>query len=434
MFLKGNFTINSTYDFREKIASWLKSYNTFCFLDSNSDTLIKHPFSYPEFDFIIAAGIDSEISSINNSSLKDFDDLLNSQPDWYFGFFSYDVKNRFENLYSKNIDHLNWPDFYFFRPLVLILVKNNYVEIQTSAKSTLLPGQVWEKIVNTAPLNKKLFFPKPEIKSRLTKDEYHKKINHIKERIHRGDLYEINFCQEYFTHTPFDPFWGFLKLSAISPTPFSAFFRLDKKYLLSASPERFLKKQGQKLISQPIKGTTRRGSTKEEDCKFADQLKNSPKERSENIMIVDLVRNDLSRISIKDSVKVEELCGIYSFQQVHQMISTISSTSSTNSIEEIIKSTFPMGSMTGAPKIKAMQLSEELETTKRGLYSGALGYISPEKDFDFNVVIRSLQYNSENEYLSYLVGGAITSLSDAEKEYEECLVKASAIEQVLNNE
>jgi para-aminobenzoate synthetase component 1 len=150
-------------------------------------------------------------------------------------------------------------------------------------------------------------------------------------------------------------------------------------------------------------------------------------------MIVDLVRNDLSRTATKGSVEVEELCGIYTFKQVHQMISTVvSQVENTTSAVEIIKTTFPMGSMTGAPKISAMKIIEELEETKRGLYSGAIGYFSPEGDFDFNVVIRSILYNSKNQYLSFSVGSAITSEATAEGEYEECLLKAKAMFEVLN--
>jgi len=201
---------------------------------------------------------------------------------------------------------------------------------------------------------------------------------------------------------------------------------------LSASPERFLKKINNKLISQPIKGTIKRGGSKIEDENLKFALKNDNKELAENIMIVDLVRNDLTRTVLNASVKVEELCEIYSFKQVHQMISTISAEIDNNlALSDIFKNTFPMGSMTGAPKIRAMEIIEKYEKTKRGLYSGAVGYINPKGDFDFNVVIRSIFYNSENNYLSFTVGGAITANSVPENEYNECLLKAKAILEVL---
>jgi para-aminobenzoate synthetase component 1 len=217
-----------------------------------------------------------------------------------------------------------------------------------------------------------------------------------------------------------------------SPTPFASYFKYDHQYLLCASPERFIKKSGDKLFSQPIKGTIKRGVDEAEDAQLKNELLHSEKELAENLMIVDLVRNDLARSSKTGSVNVDELFGIYSFKQVHQMISTVSSIIKNDThIIDAIKHAFPMGSMTGAPKIMAMELIEKYETTKRGLYSGAIGYIAPNGDFDFNVVIRSLQYNAATKYLSYEVGSAITFDSIAEQEHDECLLKAKAIMDVL---
>lgn len=201
---------------------------------------------------------------------------------------------------------------------------------------------------------------------------------------------------------------------------------------MSASPERFLKRNGTHVVSQPIKGTARRAENMEEDEGLKEALRTDEKERSENIMIVDLVRNDLSHYASKGSVIVEELCKIYTFEQVHQMISTITASVALEiDSVDLIKSVFPMGSMTGAPKIAAMQLIEKLESTKRGLYSGAIGYFAPNGDFDFNVVIRSILYNAEKQFVSFSVGSAITARSVPEKEYEECLLKAKAMRTVL---
>ena len=221
-------------------------------------------------------------------------------------------------------------------------------------------------------------------------------------------------------------------LNEISKPPFATFFKSEHQYLLSASPERYLKKIGNKIISQPIKGTAKRSNSKTEDTRLKAALKTDPKERAENVMIVDLVRNDLSRISQKGTTEVEELCGVYSFKQVHQMISTISTQAPEESHPvDIIKNTFPMGSMTGAPKIAAMEIIEKEEESKRGLYSGSVGYFSPTGDFDFNVVIRSILYNQKQKYVSFSVGSAITSLAKPETELEECLLKAKAMRQVL---
>lgn len=272
-----------------------------------------------------------------------------------------------------------------------------------------------------------------KIKLKIHKDEYFNKVTTILSHIHRGDIYEANFCQEFYAeNTTIQPLETYNKLNAISKPPFATFLKVGSKYLLSASPERYIKKTGTKIVSQPIKGTAKRDKDLIMDSILKNDLVSDEKERSENIMIVDLVRNDLSLTAKKGTVKVEELCKIYSFDQVHQMISTVVSEVDvdTNPID-IIKTTFPMGSMTGAPKISAMQIIEDLEETKRGLYSGSVGYIKPNGDFDFNVVIRSILYNEANKYVSYSVGGAITAKSEPLKEYEECLVKAKAMREVL---
>ncbi|MEN8883690.1 MAG: aminodeoxychorismate synthase component I, partial [Flavobacteriaceae bacterium] len=277
--------------------------------------------------------------------------------------------------------------------------------------------------------------PNIKIKLRIHKDEYHQKVTKVLEHIHRGDIYEANFCQEFFAeNTTINPLQVYEDLNKISEPPFASFFKIDNHYLLSASPERYLKKEGSKIISQPIKGTAKRLINPIDDEKIASDLSRDLKERSENIMIVDLVRNDLSKTAKKGSVSVEELCKVYTFKQVHQMISTVVSELNDDVHPvDVIRDTFPMGSMTGAPKISAMKIIEELEETKRGLYSGTVGYFTPNGDFDFNVVIRSILYNSEKKYLSFSVGSAITAKSTPEKEYEECLLKAKAMKFVLSN-
>jgi para-aminobenzoate synthetase component 1 len=271
------------------------------------------------------------------------------------------------------------------------------------------------------------------IQQRISKANYILKVDAMLAHIHRGRIYEANFCMEFFAENAvINPLEKFKKLNAISQPPFAVFFKNNTHFLLSATPERYLRKEGDLLISQPIKGTAKRYSDFEKDEKSKEKLASDPKERAENIMITDLVRNDLSRTAQKGSVQVKELCGIYSFLQVHQMISTITSRLDPKyAVAEALKKTFPMGSMTGAPKISVMKIIEELEETKRGLYSGAIGYFTPEGDFDFNVVIRSILYNQGNQYVSFSVGSAITSLSEPEKEYEECLLKAKAMREVL---
>ena len=346
---------------------------------------------------------------------------------------SYDLKNDIENLESTNFDGLQFPDLQFFQPEKLIFIVGNSItfkylknvssEIESDFK------EINSEWISDAALPSKNI----NIQFRIKEKEYLKKVTQVLKHIHRGDIYEANFCMELFSeNSSLDPLETFKKLNEISKPPFATFLKIDDHFLLSATPERYLKKTGTKIISQPIKGTAKRSNSKTEDQILKENLANDPKEKAENVMIVDLVRNDLTHFAQKGSVKVEELCAIYSFKQVHQMISTITAeVSSTINPVDIIKKSYPMGSMTGAPKIAAMQIIETLEETKRGLYSGAVGYFTPQGDFDFNVIIRSILYNKKNKYISFSVGSAITALSDPKKELEECLLKAKAMQEVL---
>jgi para-aminobenzoate synthetase component 1 len=264
---------------------------------------------------------------------------------------------------------------------------------------------------------------------RTAKPDYLAAVEAIRQHIIAGDVYEMNLCQEFFAEQArIEPQTVFERLNARTKAPFAAFLRLQDRYLLCASPERFLQKKGATLISQPIKGTRRRHPDAGEDARIREELRTSEKDRAENVMIVDLVRNDLARNCLPGSVRVDELFGIYSFQTVHQMISTVSGTlrPGTHPIAAI-RDAFPMGSMTGAPKVMSMELIEQYERTRRGLYSGAVGYFTPDGDFDFNVVIRSILYHAASNYVSCQVGGAIVYDSVPEQEYEECMVKVGAL-------
>lgn len=407
--------------------SWSQQFREIVFLDSNS-----YPQEYSSFDFILAV---DAFTSLKTDFQNAFDDLKQYQQttkDWLFGYLSYDLKNDIEDLKSNNFDGLNFPDLFFFQPKKIFLLKDNQLEIQylnlcddeiEDDFSEIVESQKSE-VESSASL---------KIEQRISRDSYVEKVNKMLQHIHIGDMYEANFCMEFYSENAvINPLEKFLKLNEISQAPFSVFFKNHKQYLLSASPERYLKKIGEDIISQPIKGTSKRFLDPIEDQKSKDYLESDAKERAENIMITDLVRNDLSHTAQKGSVKVTELCKIYSFLQVHQMISTITSKLDAQySPVDVLKTTFPMGSMTGAPKISVMKIIENLEETKRGLYSGAVGYFTPDGDFDFNVVIRSILYNQENKYVSFSVGSAITSLSIPEKEYEECLLKAKAMHEVL---
>ncbi|WP_299161202.1 aminodeoxychorismate synthase component I [uncultured Tenacibaculum sp.] len=428
-----NFKIDNPKVFKQKIFSWIKQFETVIWLDSNN-----YEQKYSSFDCVIAV---DEFTSIKTDYHNAFDKLKEYQSytkDYLFGYISYDVKNDVEKLKSTNSDNLFFPDLYFFQPQKLIFIKGNTVEFHYLQMIDDELEEDFEEIIEINPnINHSNSSEESDIKIKLRihKDEYHQKVTKVLEHIHRGDIYEANFCQEFYAeNTIIDPYEVYIHLNKISEPPFATFFKHENLHLLSATPERYIKKEGNKIISQPIKGTAKRLINKIEDEKIAFDLARDEKERSENIMIVDLVRNDLSKAAIKGSVTVEELCKVYSFKQVHQMISTITSeVAPTKHPVDIIKDTFPMGSMTGAPKISAMKIIEELEETKRGLYSGTVGYFTPNDDFDFNVVIRSILYNTDEKYVSYSVGGAITAKSTPEKEYEECLLKAKAMKYVLLN-
>jgi len=421
--------LTNTKDFKTQLVSWAQQYEEIVWLDSN-----QRLHSHATYDAVLAV---DAFTGIQTDALNGFEKLKDYQEvtkDWIFGYLSYDLKNDIEPLSSENFDGLNFPDLYFFQPKKLFLFKDKSVTIKylncicDEVESDLVTISSFSKTAESKVSNN------IKIESRVSKASYIEKVTAMLSHIKRGDIYEANFCQEFYAIAQLNPLETYFSLNSISQTPFATFLKNGNQFLLSSSPERFIKKEGSIITSQPIKGTTRRSdnSNEDEDLKFA--LKNDQKERSENIMIVDLVRNDLSKIAKKGTVKVTKLCEIHSFKQVHHMISTVEAeVLPTVSAVGVIAAAFPMGSMTGAPKISAMTIIEELEETKRGVYSGAVGYFSPQGDFDFNVVIRSILYNASNSYVSFSVGSAITSKSTPEKEYEECLVKAKAMRSVLEN-
>ena len=424
------YNIEYNYEFKTKLLQWANQYREVVVLDSNL-----YNQKYSNFNMVVAVGAFTSILTDWQNAFEDLHNYQSVTKDWLFGYLSNDLKNDIEKLQSNNFDGLQFPDLYFFQPKKIFLIKENTLEIQYLNFISDEIENDFETICNIDLGNSKIPNKPIQIQQRITKDEYVNKVNTMLQHIHRGNIYEANFCMEFFAENcSIQPTQTFNKLNYLSQAPFSVYFKNNNQYLLCASLERYLQKEKDKLISQPIKGTAKRSNEINEDEFYKNQLEKNPKERSENIMIVDLVRNDLSKTAQKNSVQVEELCKVYSFKQVHQMISTVVSTIKDDVAPvECIKTTFPMGSMTGAPKISAMQIIEELEETKRGLYSGALGYFTPNGDFDFNVVIRSILFNAQNNYLSFSVGSAITSKSNPENEYEECLLKAKAMFEVLQS-
>lgn len=419
-------SIASSVEFKRKACIWAQQFDTVCILDNNQ---IENAFQLQEIEFALAVGsIDELVGSGQNDweKLKDFVDK-HSQQTPIFGYLSYDLKNQLEKIHSKNKDSIGFESLFFFAPLHVILLDTNGQLMVMSEHG----NAIMEAIQQTELISEPIIPIK--IHQKVSKEKYIETVQKIQEHIVQGDVYELNYCVEFFAEqTTINPLSTYFELQSISPTPFSCFFKQNNTYLLSASPERFIKKSLNKLYSQPIKGTVRRSSNEKEDEELKTRLVKSEKERAENLMIVDLVRNDLAKSCEVGTIEVDELFGIYSFKQVHQMISTVSGTIIDGlHPAEAISNAFPMGSMTGAPKLMAMQLIDQYENTKRGLYSGAVGYFAPNEDFDFNVVIRSIQYNESKKYVNFEVGSAITYDSVAEDEYEECLLKASAMLKAL---
>ena len=395
---------------------------TICFLNSNNNSGI--------FTFGSEACI-YDSSELALAKLQVF--LDENKGNYIFGCLNYNLKNEIEQIQCKNDDLLGFPLVNFWVPEYVIKIENgsrNYLKGNKTSESEELLNDFFKQEKKETFLSDSIHFS-----ARTNKENYLKNVVKIKSLLQQGEIYELNYCQEYFAENIKinNPFELYFKLNNITKAPFSAFLNTENHQVFCGSPERFLQKKGNKLISQPIKGTAARGNSEKEDLANKETLQNKQKERSENIMIVDLVRNDFSKIAQKNSVTVDELCAIYSFETVHQMISTVSCEVKENtSFTDIIRATFPMGSMTGAPKLNAMKYIDQLEDFSRGIYAGSIGYIEPNGDFDFNVIIRSLVFNKEDKYLSCAVGGAITILSEPEEEYAECQTKIGKIINAFN--
>lgn len=421
-----SFPVANFTEFRIKMLNWVNRFNIFCLLDNQ-----QYPSSTLSFECLLGAGCARSIEVFSGKAFDALQEFYKTGGnEWLFGHFGYDLKNETEQLHSVHFDGILFSDLFFFVPEIVLQLHMHEVIIFSSTDAEKIFADISSCPITQDSGSPNIFF----IRNRISKNEYITTVQKLQQHILRGDCYEINFCQEFFAeNTVLDPINLYSRLMAVSPNPFAALYKIEDKYCLCASPERFLQKSDRKISSQPIKGTAKRNlHNKQQDEQLKQQLLQSNKEKSENVMVVDLVRNDLSKVCKQGTVTVEELFGLYSFPQVHQMISTISGELSDEyNWIDAIKATFPMGSMTGVPKKRVMELIEQYERTKRGLFSGAIGYVKPNGDFDFNVVIRSILYNARQKYLSFQTGSAITFYSNAGEEYEECLLKAEAMLKVL---
>jgi para-aminobenzoate synthetase component I len=416
-------------DFRRmkwKMLNWANQFNIFCLLDNHEYQVL--PQSY---ECLLAVGARESLQADAGEAFDRLREFSRLHSDWLFGHFGYDLKNETEACSSGHPDGIQFPDLHFFVPEFILELRQGHLRIGTLHEDqAVIFRQISQVRIEKETEQSKI----SGIRSRFSRDEYIETVRSLGHHILRGDCYEVNFCQEFFAEgEEIDPASVYRQLSNASPSPFAAYYRLEDKWLLCASPERYLKKTGDRILAQPIKGTRSRvPENQEQDRLSRENLYYSGKDRSENVMVVDLVRNDLSKICQPGSVQVDELYGVYSFPQVHQMISSISGRADPSlSWVDLVRATFPMGSMTGAPKKRVLELIEQYENRKRGLFSGAVGYVTPGGDFDFNVVIRSILYNRLNRYLSYQTGSAITFYSDPVLEYEECLLKGAVIKKVL---
>ena len=390
-------------------------------LQNESQTPLNSNDELLKFSKLTGLGVKSEIIGAEAKDLVKLKRWLSNVDDYVLGYFSYDLKNSLENLKSSNVDSIGFYNFHFFVPQTIIIEDQEGIRILSHDEDLILafPEKTSKSFVGNQ-------------EESITQEEYVANVGKLKAHIQQGDIYEVNYCVEHMhSETRINPHQLYLELQESSPAPFSCFVADNGRYLMSSSPERFLKNTAGRLVSEPMKGTNRRIADNELQ---KQRLKSDSKEVAENVMITDLVRNDLSKSAKKGTVKVNELCEVYEFKHVNQMISRVTADMQDNLHPlDAILNAFPMGSMTGAPKISAMKLIDEFEDFSRGLYSGAVGYFTPELDFDFNVVIRSVLYNSESQVLTYPTGGAITIKSDPNKEYEECMLKAEAMRNVLLN-
>jgi len=423
-----SFAINNYQEFSQKAKQFASGFDPCVILDSCE---VSPQRDERKYKLLIGFG-GTLIFEPQHNKLDQLFKLWNQKPTWMFGVLGYNLKNEFEDLHSNNISHFGWPDISFFIPETILTIDwNNKLSIYGGNSQS-----IYNAIQNfqTIPKTEYQLTLKGELHRDFHQEQHRKTIELIKEEIRNGNVYELNLCSGFVFSDAnmIDPFIIYDELTELSPTPFSAYLKFANKTVISASPERYLLKQSHRLVSQPIKGTRPRSKTISEDHLLKDDLAKNSKDRAENVMIVDLVRNDLAHVSVPGQVKVDELFGIYSYSHVHQMVSTISAQMDEKlNWSDAIRYSFPMGSMTGTPKISAMKWIEKFEVSNRDWYSGALGYIDPEGNFDFNVLIRSVFYDNDKQKLAYFAGGAITIDSNPEDEYHEMMVKAEAIQTIL---
>lgn len=350
--------------------------------------------------------------------------------DWYFGVLRYEWRHALFGEGGRITDHTRW---YVPRYVVEWVGARTFVH---ALPEDVHQVEAWVAAMKGAAFASGTYSIDLQWTERVPRDLYIQAVRKLLAHIQRGDIYEVNYCTTRKARVPtFDPFAAFAALDQRSQAPFSAFLRDGDSFAVCASPERFLAFNGRHVTGEPMKGTRPRHAEGDADRAAAVELANDAKERSENIMALDVMRHDLSRIAASGSVRVSELCAVRSYPRVHQLVSTVEADLREGLDPlDVLRATFPMASMTGAPKLRAMQLIDEAEQGPRGLFSGSLGFFAPDGTGDFNVVIRTLLFDAKTTELSLTTGSAITALCDPEQEFEECEVKARSVIDALRHD
>ena len=400
-------------------------------ITKNNDTFLGNPFEI----------LEKELQKFSQSVLPNLPPFQGGVA----GYFGYELSQHLEKIPLHSTDDMNFPDMILgFYDVVIAfdtienrawIFSTGFPLLEKSARLVRAKERLdlmiehLIKLPNShsaEPLN--TVFNRDQIISNFTEKNYCLAVEKVIDYILAGDIFEANISQRFRAKLPdnFSPFKLYKKLCQINPAPFSAYLNFGNIKIISASPERFLKLDSGVIETRPIKGTRRRGKTKEEDESLANELVQSKKDHAENVMIVDLLRNDLSRVSENHSVQVSQLCGLESYPTVHHLVSIINGKLRPHlTAIDLLRASYPGGSITGAPKIRAMEIIAELEPTHRGPYCGSIGYLSFNGNMDSSITIRTFCIN--NNEVTFQVGGAIVADSNPHEEYQETLTKAYAL-------
>lgn len=376
--------------------------------------------------------LDSLETARPGSGFERLGTFLEQHGDWAFGHLAYGMGVEMEPVLAPGDDLLGWPALRFFVPRFVVQWKPEGILVHCRKEDEVDAGRL---VADLAHPDTGAYDTQLPALTFTGREEYLERAHELLSHIQRGDIYEVNYClARTGVAQGLDPFAAFAALDRTLRAPHATFYRSGELYALCQSPERFVRIEDRTITGEPMKGTRPRHADASMDRALALELANDAKERSENIMAVDVMRHDMSRVAAPRSLHVPELCEVKSLPALHQMTSTVRARLREGlGTVDAIRSCFPMASMTGAPKKRAMQLIDAMEGTPRGLYSGALGYFTPNGDADFNVVIRTLLFDARSGAVSLTTGSALTAACDPAKEWEECELKARSVLDALEH-